>query len=59
MYAKSFDILVDAKPEQGGPVIGLQIDPVAGASFIVPIAFGSAREMATMILDAIEAAGWK
>ncbi|GBE65995.1 hypothetical protein MFM001_24570 [Mycobacterium sp. MFM001] len=54
IYAKSFDVLVDPQPKDGGdPVIGLQVEPVAGSPFILPIAFESAREIAEMMLKTL------
>jgi hypothetical protein len=37
------------------PAIGLKIDPVDGAAFIMPIDFAGAKELALTILDALMA----
>jgi hypothetical protein len=53
LYAKNFEVLVDPSPKQGGPVIGLQVEPAAGATFILPIGFESAKDLANMILQTL------
>jgi hypothetical protein len=52
VLAESFDILVDPKPRHPlKPAIALKIDQIDGDSFIMPIAFDTAKELATAILE--------
>jgi hypothetical protein len=54
IVARNFEVLVDTQPKDGSePVIGLQVEPVAGSAFILPIAYESARHMAFMILQTL------
>lgn len=53
IMAKDVEVLIDEKPKMGEPAIGLQINPAAGASFIIPLAYESARDMASMILQTL------
>jgi hypothetical protein len=50
MRVKDIEVLIDDNPKGGAqPAIGLQINPTAGASFILPLAYESAKELADMI----------
>jgi hypothetical protein len=52
VLAESFDILVDPKPRYPlKPAIALKVDPIDGESFIMPIDFGTAKELAAAILE--------
>jgi hypothetical protein len=48
VVADGFEILLDSDKRRG-PVVGLKIDPVDGAPFIVPIKFEAAKELAILI----------
>lgn len=54
MHVNDIDILIDDKPKNGlQPVIGLQINPHTGTSFIIPLTYGKAKEMAYTILQTL------
>ena len=50
VIANTFEVLVDPKPRYPAkPAIGLKVDPVNGDSFIMPIAYETAMDLAMMI----------
>ena len=57
IVAENFDVLVDPKPRDGQPaVIGLLVEPHKAASFILPMAYSTAKEVAETILRTLLAA---
>jgi hypothetical protein len=38
---------------KGEPIIGLQVEPQAGATFVIPLTFECARDLANMILQTL------
>ena len=59
VYAESFDVLVDPKPRYPAkPVIALKVDPFGGdgETFIMPIEFKAAKEIASTILEVLMSA---
>jgi hypothetical protein len=54
VVAESFDVLVDPNPPAGvPPVIGLKVDPYEGQSFIMPIRYEAAADIAQCILQTL------
>jgi hypothetical protein len=54
VIAEGFEVLVDAKPKYPAkPAIGLKVDPVKGESFIMPIEFGAALDLAMLITQTL------
>jgi hypothetical protein len=50
VIADSFELLVDPKPAYPAkPAIGLKVDPIEGESFIMPIEFQTALDLAVLI----------
>jgi hypothetical protein len=49
VIADSFEVLVDPSPANAAPAIGFMVYPVKGKPFIIPIEFGTAKELAVMI----------
>jgi hypothetical protein len=50
IVAESFDVLIDPRPRNGQPpVIGLMVDPYEGKSFILPMPYHTAKEVAETI----------
>lgn len=54
VVAAGFEVLIDAKPKYPAkPAIGLKVDPVNGESFIMPINFGAALDLAMLITQTL------
>jgi hypothetical protein len=52
VIADSFEVLVDTDKARG-PVIGLKVDPMDDAPFIIPIEFKAAKELALTIFKTL------
>jgi hypothetical protein len=49
MEVKAFDV----KIAENEPVLGLQVERVRGDTFIIPISFGTAKDLANMMLQTL------
>jgi hypothetical protein len=57
IIAESFDVLIETQPRNGQPpVVGLMVKPRRGRSFILPMPYRTAKEMAETILRTLLAA---
>ncbi|WP_142393870.1 hypothetical protein [Mycobacterium kansasii] len=57
VIADEFEVLIDPNPASGAPpAIGLMVKPANGQTFIMPIEFESAAQVAKSMLEAISKA---
>lgn len=53
VLAENFDILIDANPPIGDPVMAILVEPKEGKKFLLPMDLTTARNMAVMMLDTL------
>ena len=56
IIADSFEVLIDPKPKNAQPVIGLKVDPRGERAFILPMEYPAAKELAEYLLRTLVAA---
>lgn len=56
IIADSFEVLIDPKPKNAKPVIGLKVDPPGERPFILPMEYTTAKGLAEYLLRTVIAA---